>query len=85
MSYSLEQPMETVTLSTKGQLVIPASVRGALHLKPGNRLGVAVEGGNIVLKPVAAQTWVPFNPKGVHLSDEELSQPVDLSDEANRD
>lgn len=76
--------MESVTLSTKGQLVIPASVRGALHLKAGNRLIISVEDGNIVLKPENARAWMPLNPKGVKLSAAELSQPVDLSDEARR-
>jgi AbrB family looped-hinge helix DNA binding protein len=76
--------METVTLSTKGQLVIPASVRSALCLKAGIRLSVSVEGGAIVLKPESARAWVPLNPKGVKLSAVELSQPVELSDEARR-
>ncbi|MFT3778593.1 MAG: AbrB/MazE/SpoVT family DNA-binding domain-containing protein [Ottowia sp.] len=76
--------METVTLSTKGQLVIPASVRDALRLKPGNRLGIAVEGGNIVLRPDNAPAWKPWNPAAVHLSTEELCEPVDLVRETRR-
>jgi AbrB family looped-hinge helix DNA binding protein len=76
--------METVTLSTKGQLVIPASVRGALHLKPGNRLNVSIQGGNIVLKPESAKAWKPINPAGVSLSAAQLCKPVDLSNEAGR-
>lgn len=71
--------METITLSTKGQLVIPASVRGALRLKAGNRLRVSIEGGNIVLKPECAPAWKPLNPAGVKMSAVELSQPVDMS------
>jgi len=73
--------METVTLSTKGQLVIPASVRGALRLKPGNRLNVSIQNGNIVLKPEGAKAWKPLNPAGVRLSAAELCKPVDLSHE----
>jgi AbrB family looped-hinge helix DNA binding protein len=76
--------METVTLSTKGQLVIPASVRGALRLKPGNRLNVSIQGGNIVLKPEGAKAWKPINPAGVSLSAAQLCKPVDLSDETGR-
>jgi AbrB family looped-hinge helix DNA binding protein len=71
--------METVTLSTKGQLVIPASVRSALRLKAGNRLNVSIRDDSIVLKPEAAPAWKPLNPAGVKLSAAELSQPVDLS------
>lgn len=76
--------METVVLSTKGQLVIPASVRGKLRLKAGNRLSVAVEDGNIVLRPQAGPTWQPLNPAGVRLSTAELCKPVDVSREAGR-
>ena len=75
--------METATLSTKGQLVIPTSVRNALHLKAGNRLNVTVEDGNIVLKPENISAWIPLNPKGANLSAAELSQPVDLSNETH--
>ncbi|MDR2174194.1 MAG: AbrB/MazE/SpoVT family DNA-binding domain-containing protein [Burkholderiales bacterium] len=76
--------METVTLSTKGQLVIPASVRGALHLQAGNRLNVSIQDGNIVLKPESAAAWKPINPAGVSLSSTELCKPVDVSNEAGR-
>jgi AbrB family looped-hinge helix DNA binding protein len=76
--------MEAATLSSKGQLVIPASVRHALHLKAGNRLSVTVEDGKIVLKPESASAWVPLNPKNTSLSAAELSQPVDVSHETRR-
>ncbi|MDR0578074.1 MAG: AbrB/MazE/SpoVT family DNA-binding domain-containing protein [Candidatus Accumulibacter sp.] len=72
--------METVTLSTRGELIIPSSVRGALRLRAGSRLNVTLDDGNIVLKPESAP-WVPLNPKGVRLSAAELSRPADLSDE----
>ena len=73
--------METVTLSTKGQLVIPASVRGALRLQAGSRLAVSVEDGAIVLKPDAGRSW---KPPGVKLSTAELCKPVDLTHETRR-
>lgn len=75
--------METVTLSTKGQLVIPASVRGALRLQAGSRLAVTVENGNIVLKP-GTRAWKPLNPAGAKLTTAELCKPVDLAHEARR-
>ena len=74
--------MDTVTLSTKGQLVVPSHVREALRLAPGSRLAVAVENDSIVLRPELPAVWKPLNPGGKHLSAEELSQPVDLSDDA---
>ncbi len=41
-----------VTLSSKGQLVLPKSVREALHLSAGARLKVEVSGQKIVLEQV---------------------------------
>jgi len=43
--------METATLSTKGQLVIPAGYRKALHLQPGDKVTFALEGDRLVLAP----------------------------------
>jgi AbrB family looped-hinge helix DNA binding protein len=72
--------MESVTLSTKGQLVLPKPVRDALHLKPGHRLNVAVEGRRIVIEPEAPPAgWQPLNPAGARLSTSDLCRPVELS------
>ncbi len=45
--------METtyVTVSTKGQLVIPASIREELGIEPGTRVAIRREGSEVVLKP----------------------------------
>jgi AbrB family looped-hinge helix DNA binding protein len=40
-----------VTLSSKGQLVIPKSVRETLGLKNGSQLNLAFEKGRIILEP----------------------------------
>jgi len=37
-------------LSTKGQLVIPSRLRKALHLQPGDKVSLAVEGEKLVLQ-----------------------------------
>ena len=44
--------METTTLSSKGQLVIPKAVRHSAHLSPGDVLSVRYVDGEIRLKPV---------------------------------
>lgn len=44
--------METITLSSKGQLVIPKAVRQSAHLVPGDVLSVRYVDGEIRLKPV---------------------------------
>ena len=46
--------METITLSSKGQLVIPKAVRDSAHLSPGDVLSVRYVDGEIRLKPVTA-------------------------------
>jgi AbrB family looped-hinge helix DNA binding protein len=43
--------MQTVTLSSKCQLVIPRDVRDRLHLEPGAKLTVIEKGGIIYLVP----------------------------------
>ena len=45
--------METVTLSSKGQLVIPSHVRATAHLHAGDTFEVRYMDGEIRLKPVA--------------------------------
>ena len=45
--------METVTLSSKGQLVIPSHVRASAHLHAGDTFEVRYLDGEIRLKPVA--------------------------------
>jgi AbrB family looped-hinge helix DNA binding protein len=44
---------QITTVSTKGQLVIPAEVRESLGIGPGTRIAVSVEGGSIILEPVS--------------------------------
>jgi antitoxin PrlF len=44
--------IEVTSLSTKGQVVIPRSVRVDLKIKPGAKLLVMSDGQNVLLKPV---------------------------------
>ena len=43
------------TVSTKGQLVIPAEMRTALGIQPGTRIAVTQDGSRIVLEPVSEE------------------------------
>jgi AbrB family looped-hinge helix DNA binding protein len=45
----------TVTVSTKGQLVIPAEIREALQIKPGTRFSVVRNRDRIILRPINKQ------------------------------
>ncbi len=56
--------MLSATLTSKGRLVIPRAIREKLHLRPGARLSVSVEGSRIVLDSAATKTrklgdWLP--------------------------
>jgi AbrB family looped-hinge helix DNA binding protein len=42
--------MDTATLSTKGQLVIPTRLRKALHLQPGDKVAFQLEGDRLIIK-----------------------------------
>jgi AbrB family looped-hinge helix DNA binding protein len=44
--------VQTTTVSTKGQLVIPAEIRAELGIEPGTKIAITVEGSRIVLQPV---------------------------------
>ena len=46
--------METATLSTKGQLVIPSRYRKALHLQPGAEVAFSRDGEKLVIAPMKA-------------------------------
>lgn len=41
-----------ITVSSKGQVVLPAEVRRHLRLVKGERLSVEVQGDSVVLRPV---------------------------------
>jgi AbrB family looped-hinge helix DNA binding protein len=39
------------TVSSKGQLVIPAAIREALGIEPGTRVAIRQEGSRLILEP----------------------------------
>ena len=46
--------METTRLSSKGQIIIPQSIRDAHHWEPGLNFAVTEVNGGILLKPYKA-------------------------------
>lgn len=50
--------MTVVTLSSKGQIVIPREVREALGVRKGDRFAVTLEGERVIL------TWLPAPAQG---------------------
>jgi AbrB family looped-hinge helix DNA binding protein len=53
METAKPMPAEPVyaTVSTKGQLVIPASIRDELGIGPGTRVAIRTEGPEVILRP----------------------------------
>jgi AbrB family looped-hinge helix DNA binding protein len=49
--------MPTVTISSKGQIAIPARIRRELHLERASRLDLSVERDRLVLTPVRDESW----------------------------
>lgn len=46
------KPMEVTTISSKGQVVIPATIRHEMGLSNGAKLMVLTDGDNMLLKPL---------------------------------
>lgn len=44
-----------ITVSTKGQLVIPVEMRESLGIEPGARISLSLEGRRLVLEPVSEE------------------------------
>ncbi|MES0490654.1 MAG: AbrB/MazE/SpoVT family DNA-binding domain-containing protein [Leptospirales bacterium] len=44
--------LEITTLSSKGQVVIPGSIRKELHIEAGSKFAVLTDGDNILLKKI---------------------------------
>ena len=42
----------TATISSKGQLVIPAEMRTSLGISVGTRIAITLEGDRLVLRPI---------------------------------
>ena len=56
-----------VTVSSKGQLVIPAAIREELGIEPGTRVAIRREGSELILKPdtLAAKLAVIKKMRGI--------------------
>ena len=46
---------EYTTVSTKGQIIIPAELREQLKLAPGTKLSIRREGQTLVLRPITPE------------------------------
>ena len=53
-------PVQVITMSTKGQVVLPSEMREALSLEAGSKLAVFCEDGTIMLKPLTVPSVDDF-------------------------
>jgi AbrB family looped-hinge helix DNA binding protein len=44
-----------ITVSTKGQLVIPSEMRESLGIGPGTRIAISLQGKRIIIEPVSEE------------------------------
>lgn len=76
----------TITLSSKGQVVIPKEIRDELHWESGTQITLISSASGVTLKAAPKKTGRKFGDligmlkhDGQPLSTEELCQPVDYS------
>jgi AbrB family looped-hinge helix DNA binding protein len=76
----------TITLSSKGQVVIPKEIRDELHWRAGTQITLISSASGVTLKAVPKKTGRRFEDligmlryDGPPLSIEELCKPVDYS------
>lgn len=77
----------TITLSSKGQVVIPKEIRDELHWDAGTQIALVSSASGVTLKAVPKKTGRKFadligllKHEGPPLSIEELCKPVDYSE-----
>ena len=71
--------VEITSMSTKGQIVIPAAMRKKLNIGGGSKMIVVQEGDNILLKPIQKPRKDEFD-KILSLA-AELRAEIDLTEE----
>ena len=61
-------PVQVITMSTKGQVVLPSEMREALSLDAGSKLAVFCEDGTIMLKPLVVPSADDSSVTGIFLN-----------------
>jgi AbrB family looped-hinge helix DNA binding protein len=73
-----DAPKLTTTLSTKGQVILPASIRRRQHWNAGTRLTVEETADGVLLKPAPA--FPPTDPEQVFGSLHHRGEPKTLDE-----
>jgi AbrB family looped-hinge helix DNA binding protein len=53
--YHLPMKVEYITLSTKGQIIIPAEIREQMKLSVGTKLSIQRDGQTLILRPITPE------------------------------
>lgn len=76
---------EVTSVSTKGQIVLPKTIRDELSITPGTKLVIMCDGDNILIKPIKTPTLDEFSnlldesqkwAKRVGLQEEDINDAV---------
>ncbi len=86
-----EEP-EITTVSEKGQVVIPQSIRKELGIKPKTKFLVYGRGDTVIMKklelPDLEKEWADIfrlmDKKGLKISEKEIQKEIDQARKANR-
>jgi len=74
--------METVKVSSKGQVVIPKSLRESHHIDAGTELIITAVGGELRLKPVKASRQATLKQVAGVLRQKGLRAPIGTEEAA---
>lgn len=56
----MKMAVQVITMSTKGQIVLPSEMRESMGLVPGCKIAAFSDGGMIILKPISIPTADEF-------------------------
>ena len=71
--------IQVLSLSSKGQIVLPMAMRRSLELKTGSKLAAYVENGCILIKPIVMPTKNDF--KNALKKTQEWAKSVDFTED----
>ncbi|MDO8739147.1 AbrB/MazE/SpoVT family DNA-binding domain-containing protein [Candidatus Deferrimicrobium sp.] len=64
-------PRQTLTVSSRGQITLPAGLRKRLGIRPGGVLSAEEKGGELVLRPAIVLEMEPYSDADIRRWDEE--------------
>lgn len=64
-------PRQMLTVSSRGQITLPANLRKRLGIRPGGVLSAEEKGGELVLRPAVVLEMEPYSDADIRRWDEE--------------